>query len=158
MTRTIKSSLTANQAVVGAVEEIQCSVRQGYLPDVDAGLQEIAVQHDTSLESVQELFSSTLDFVNTVTVFYSEEGWSAREKCFDYRVDGQMIPRGSVVIGFITLNGVGVVDPPEFLEKEQKEDFEQVMGEILLELGLTKHQWFLQTGGYNLMEWVVQEM
>ena len=37
--------------------------------------------------------------MTSVTVFYNDRLWMAGEPCYDYRVDAQILPAGSVVVG-----------------------------------------------------------
>lgn len=54
-----------------------------------------------------------------VTIFYNYQQWVNDEPaCFDYRIDTQIIPSGSVVCGLI-VGDRELLDPPAATDKQQ---------------------------------------
>lgn len=69
----------------------------------------------------------------TATIFYNDAKWLENEPCFDCRFDGQILPSGSVVCGFMIWDGASrqikeLLDPPA-MNEQQEQDYQQTIGE-----------------------------
>lgn len=121
---------------------------------------EIAERFSISSAEIQDLLTilneSGYDQANTVSLFYNDGKWLEKEPCFDYRIDGQILPRQSVVYGYISRKGGGIVDPPYLSTAEQEEDFKKNILSALCVLGLICHRLVKKNDdGYEL--WMVEE-
>lgn len=67
----------------------------------------------------------------TATIFFNDAQWMAYEPCFDSRFDGQILPSGSVVVGFMSWDGREVKEllSPPAMNEAQEADWERVVGE-----------------------------
>lgn len=71
--------------------------------------------------------------MNATTIFYNDEKWMAKDPApFDARSDAQILPRGSVVAGFLKIddanNIIELLAPPVTTEEQEKQ-FQKVLRE-----------------------------
>jgi hypothetical protein len=70
--------------------------------------------------------------MNTATIFYIDEQFlSGKSEPFGVRYDTQILPQGSIVVGFMKHDGRGVqeiLDPPS-MNKDQECHYQRVLEE-----------------------------
>lgn len=74
-------------------------------------------------------------YADRVTIFYNERAWQRDEPCFDARCDSNALPAGSVVIGLLLGNRLGVVCPP-YMNATQANNLGGVIRRAIDDLGL----------------------
>jgi len=129
--------------------------------DIDHALVTIADRFDVRLDDVQEYYS-LLYIVHTAAdkavIFYNNGKWLHTEEpgIFDFRVDNQILPRGSVVIGCVFANGWAMVAPP-FCDAGRKEHLKKILRQAREAVGLIDHEWVEGPHNAGSTTWVVQE-
>lgn len=69
--------------------------------------------------------------MNNATIFYNERQLLDGQPCFDSRFEGQGLPAGSVVVGFIVARSEGgqeLLDPP-YMQPAQEANYQAVLQE-----------------------------
>ncbi|PIP56732.1 hypothetical protein COX05_01545 [candidate division WWE3 bacterium CG22_combo_CG10-13_8_21_14_all_39_12] len=115
--------------------------------ELEECLQKVSEIYGVELEAVKlffELYDDQCQASDVATIFYNEREWRRdASNVFDFRVDGQMLPRLSVGVGFVGTNGgAGFVQTPYMKGGNgQWEAYERTLDQARLAVGLIDHEW-----------------